>query len=292
MGDFSAQRSQQIRKRLGELLPDIGSGALAVQEAMRYSCMGEGKMVRPTLCLLVHEAVGNPNPALCLDAACAVEMVHCSSLILDDLPSMDDAHLRRGQITTHRRYGVDTAILAAVGLLNLAFKTVACSEHGNAETKIQIISILNSAIGSDGLIAGQEFDLKLFKESDPGTDIETVNWLKTGILFASAAEIGSVAGGASPQVRQAVHRFAGFIGCAFQTVDDIIDKTETTSQSGKDINKDDGKSTLARTAGVSHSRSMARNQIEMAIEEISQSNIDSGALEAYVGKMFSKYTTE
>ncbi len=289
MGDFSAQRSQQIRKRLDELLPESNSGISSVHEAMRYACLGEGKMVRPTLCLLVHEAAGNPNPALCLDAACAVEMVHCSSLILDDLPSMDDANLRRGQNTTHRQFGVDTAILASVGLLNLAFKVVASCKEGSADARLQIITILNSAIGSDGLIAGQEIDLALFKENEPATDIDTVNWLKTGILFASAAEIGSVAAGASPDVRQAVHRFAGHIGGAFQTIDDLIDKTESVAITGKDANKDDGKTTLVRSAGINQSKLAARRQIEQAFDELSKCNMDSTAIEAYVGKMFSRY---
>ncbi|MGI9400298.1 MAG: polyprenyl synthetase family protein [Rhizobiaceae bacterium] len=292
MGDFSAHRSQQIKKRLGELLPDNNPGDLAVHQAMRYSCLGEGKMVRPTLCLLVHEAAGNPNPAFCLDAACAVEMVHCSSLILDDLPSMDDAQLRRGQFTTHKQFGVDTAILAAVGLLNLAFKVVADSEHGDAESRLQIISILNTAIGSDGLIGGQENDLNLFRGNGSVTDIDTVNWMKTGILFASAAEIGSVAAKSGPETRAAFRRFAGHIGCAFQTVDDMIDKTGTIASAGKDIDKDNGKATLVRTDGLSQSKSAARQQIDLAFEELSNCDIESRALEAYFSKMFSRYIDE
>jgi geranylgeranyl diphosphate synthase type II len=140
--------------RLDELVPSGTGQAQALHESIRYSLLASGKRIRPVLAILTCKYLGEKELAV-LDPACAIEMVHTASLILDDMPSMDDASLRRGRPTNHLVFGDDTATLASVALLNRAFGVISEAEGLTALIRVELIRLLSEAIGSNGIIAGQ-----------------------------------------------------------------------------------------------------------------------------------------
>ena len=158
LGELAQLRSAS-NQRLSDLLPVETKQPASLHKAMRYSLLGPGKRVRPIMSCFVCEALGHDPFAFALDAGCAVEMVHTASLILDDLPCMDDAGQRRGRTTTHIAFGEATAILASIGLMNRAYEVLAQNSHADDVTKTLSQQILAASIGSDGLVAGQEIDL-------------------------------------------------------------------------------------------------------------------------------------
>src|SRR3954465_15650459 len=182
----------RVSRRLPALIPPASQRPEPVHQAMQYALTGAGKRVRPVLTLAVADLFGTASEPV-LDLACAVEMVHACSLILDDLPAMDDAHLRRGRPTVHREFGENVALLAALGLLNRAYAIVAQATHRlslRRYTAEDMVHHLDAAIGSDGLIGGQALDL-LSRPED--LDLEVLEYIhshKTGALFMAAGEVG------------------------------------------------------------------------------------------------------
>ncbi|MEL7061569.1 MAG: polyprenyl synthetase family protein, partial [Acidobacteriota bacterium] len=207
----------QVNARLPELLPAADEEPRQVHRAMHYAATGQGKRLRPVLTLVVADLFGTAGPNV-LDLACAVEMVHACSLVLDDLPMMDDATLRRGRETTHRVFGEDVAVLASYGLLNRAYALVAERAHRlslERYTPEDLVHLLTEAVGSRGLVGGQALDL----ESTPADiDLERLEFIhshKTGALFTAAAELGAMAVDARRRDLAAVTRYAKNLGLAF-----------------------------------------------------------------------------
>ncbi|TFY98808.1 polyprenyl synthetase family protein [Ramlibacter rhizophilus] len=186
---------------------------------MRVAVLGPAKRLRPLLTLLAGEALGSESPAL-LEAACAVEFIHCASLVLDDLPCMDDAALRRGQPALHRLVGEDVALLATVGLMALASQVLARAPGLDALRCCRLVEVLNAAVGPAGLVQGQYRDLRLGATGCEAGD--ELNELKTGVLFAAALEMAAVVAGREDQV-PALRQAALALGRAFQLRDDLDD---------------------------------------------------------------------
>ena len=205
----------------------LGPGARpAVQAAIEDSLFAPGKRLRPILALMVAEVLRG-DPESVLPAAGAIEMVHTASLILDDLPCMDDATTRRGRPTCHVAHGEATAILAAFALQNRAFEILGEGWPGGPDASVRagLTRDLARAIGLDGMIAGQAADLEM---TDRVIDFQTLEFIhsrKTGALFTASAELGAAAARASPAERAAVSAYAKNLGLAFQVVDDLIDAT-------------------------------------------------------------------
>ncbi|HEX7182797.1 MAG TPA: polyprenyl synthetase family protein [Thermoanaerobaculia bacterium] len=257
-------------RRLPELLPSPGERPEPVRRAMEYALTGPGKRVRPVLTLMVAELFGQRSGTV-LDLACAVEMVHACSLVLDDLPSMDDASLRRGRPTAHRMFGESVALLAALALLNRAYALVAASANRlslRRYTPEDMVHHLAAAIGSDGLIGGQALDLL----SGPGEmDLELLEYIhshKTGALFMAAAELGAMAADARRKDLEAVSRFAKNLGLAFQISDDLLDVLGTPEETGKDIAKDTGKVTFVKLLGVPGAQALAAELLGFAVASL------------------------
>ena len=214
-------RRLEIETALAAWFPQTGSSG--VVEAARYSLFAPAKRLRPILSTFVAELLGGDSRRI-LPAACAVEMVHTSSLILDDLPCMDDATLRRGRATCHVRFGEATAVLAAFALLNRAFEILAAGWPGSPieAGRLALARDLAAAVGLDGMIAGQHRDLEMTEQPlDFGT-LEFIHSRKTGALFMASAAVGVMATRASEGVRTAVLAYAKNLGLAFQIVDDVI----------------------------------------------------------------------
>jgi geranylgeranyl diphosphate synthase type II len=244
-----------VDRRLHQLLPGPAEPPELLHQAMAYSLLARGKRLRPILALAVSQHLGERD-RLALDPGCAIEMVHAASLIMDDLPAMDDAELRRGQPTAHRRFGVDVALLASVALLNRAFGVVAASEGLSADARIQIVDVLADAVGSRGLVGGQVLDLRARAADMPRGELEQLNGMKTGALFVAAAAIGGIVAGAPDAVVATLKHLGRELGLAFQIADDILDTADFAHTTGKDTGKDVGKPTLGRVLGPAGARAL------------------------------------
>ena len=235
--------------------------APAVEAAVETSLFAPAKRLRPILALLVAEVLkGDPDAVL--PAGCAIEMVHTASLILDDLPSMDDAKTRRGRPTCHVAHGEATAILAAFALMNRAFEILAEGWEGGPDAAARggIARELARAIGTDGMIAGQSVDLLMTDRSIDFPTLEFIHSRKTGALFMASAALGAMAARARTAEVASVVAYAKNLGLAFQIVDDLIDATGG-QEAGKDVGKDLKKTTFVSFSGVEGARALAQELI-------------------------------
>lgn len=260
----------QVEVRLPELVPGRGQRPERVHEAVSYALTSPGKRLRPVLTLVVAEMLGETRPEV-LDLACAVEMVHACSLVLDDLPSMDDASLRRGRPTTHRVYGEDVAVLAAMALLNRAYAVVVESTqrlHLKRWATEDLVHHLAAAIGTGGLIGGQALDLESREDDLDLERLEYIHSHKTGSLFIAAGELGAMAADARRRDLDAITRYAKNLGLAFQISDDLLDVVATPEQTGKDSHQDTHRVTFVKLLGVDGARALAGELIAFAIASL------------------------
>ena len=266
----SQSKIDALRAAINTRLEIFAAGskfAPRLNAAIAHSLLAPGKRFRPILCVLIAQEFG-ANSDIALDAGCAAEMVHTASLILDDLPCMDDADLRRGLPTTHLKFDESTAILAAVGLLNRAYGIIAKIPNLNAQSKVDLTELLSRAVGSYGLIAGQIADLD---NDDMNTDqahVEEVNALKTGALFdytiLAAAKISELNAAQTEHAPQ----FSRQIGLAFQLLDDLKDRVLSEAQAGKTIDRDIGKATLVALGGEEAAKRTLAGYMQAADEAL------------------------
>jgi geranylgeranyl diphosphate synthase type II len=200
-----------------------------------------------------------------LDFGCALEMVHTASLILDDLPCMDDGAMRRGQPTLHRRFGEDTAVLSAVALLNQAYAVIASDDGLGPETRLRLSVMLAGAVGFGGLAAGQMRDLRDSAATRDEAALTSLNHQKTGVLFVAALEGGAVIAGADGAACLTARTFAERLGFAFQLCNDLQDRTSTAEATGKDVLQDKDRVTFVTLWGVERTRDRIRAVIEEAL---------------------------
>jgi|EndMetStandDraft_5_1072996.scaffolds.fasta_scaffold88364_2 geranylgeranyl diphosphate synthase, type II len=266
-----------IDERLSSLIPPAEQAPAALHQSMRHSLLAPGKRVRALLLILAAKHFGAEESAA-LAPACAVEMVHAASLILDDLPAMDNATLRRGLPANHRVYGEATAILASVALLNRAFGVIAEESALPGAARVRLTSILSHAIGSEGLVAGQEADLKWQPVAATRKDVELVHARKTAALFSAATEMGAVAAGFDGEDAQRMRDFGRRLGLAFQVLDDLLDVLAAREEIGKDVGRDSGKPSMARTVGLEEAQREARQHIDGAASLVTHANGGRGML--------------
>ena len=249
--DFDAATTdarRNIDARLAQLMPQTLDGQPELAAALRDGVLAPGKRLRPLMTLFAAEDLGGAR-APAIDAGCAVEMIHAASLVLDDMPSMDDALLRRGLPAVHVGHGEDIALLVSVAAISHAYALLAGIEPLSAQARIDCVMILTQAVGTKGLVGGQFADLRGGKSQRPTTEISATNSLKTGSLFVAAAEIGAVVAGADVRTRSCLRTFAEELGHAFQLLDDLLDGGMNSVQIGKDVGKDVGKSTMLSMMG-------------------------------------------
>jgi len=226
-----------------------------------------GKRIRGTLTLAVGESLGAAQSDL-VDAACAFEMIHTCSLLLDDLPAMDDAEFRRGQPAHHRAHGQDLTILTAVAMLNHSYAAVVDSWKLAKPRRWALPAILAEvieAVGWNGSIGGEAVDLH---SEDRELDFHTLEYIhsrKTGALFVASATVGAMLADCRESALTSVRAYAKNLGLAFQISDDILDITATKEQLGKDVGKDGEKLTFVKLAGLDGARELNRELIETAI---------------------------
>ena len=226
---------------------------------MRYSLFAGGKRLRPVLCLAAAEACGGAlEPAL--PTACAVECIHTSSLIHDDLPCMDDDDLRRGRPTSHKVFGEGLAVLAGDALLTIAFEILTAA-HGTARYPVAaLLRELAQAAGSRALIAGQVADLEGEGKKLTLRELRFIHEAKTAALLTASIRLGGMSANATPAKLEALTAFGMNLGLAFQVIDDILDVTQTSEKLGKSAGKDVAaqKATYPALLGLEKSRKEAQ----------------------------------
>lgn len=237
--------------------------------AMRHAVLGGGKRFRPFL-TLQSAALFGVEPSFAQTAACAVELIHCYSLVHDDLPCMDNDELRRGRPTVWKAYDEWTAVLAGDALQSLAFEILSApTGHDNPTVRAELVLALSCAGGAAGMVGGQILDLEADKlQSGPHRDIAHITRLqamKTGKLIAVACELGAILGNASAEDAKALKIYGDALGFAFQISDDLLDAEGQTEAVGKATGKDAaaGKATLVSLFGAQQ----ARHHLDQAIDQ-------------------------
>lgn len=211
---------------------DRGDAPRKLAAAIHHAVFPGGARVRPRLCLAVAQACGSIDKNAAVAAAVSIELLHCASLVHDDLPCFDDADIRRGLPTVHAAFGEPIAVLAGDALIVLAFDTLATAGNVSPQLALALTRALVRAAGSPyGIAAGQAW------ESESTIEIEAYQRAKTGALFISACQAGALAGGGTPA---AWTRFGDELGLAYQAADDLRDVLCRSGEIGKPIGQDSG----------------------------------------------------
>jgi farnesyl diphosphate synthase len=245
-----------VERRLAAIL-DRAARAGAPERivaAMRHAALGGGKRLRPFLAIESAGLFGVAAETV-VDAAAAIECVHCYSLVHDDLPAMDNDDLRRGRPTVHKAFDEWTAILAGDALLTLAFEVLAGSrEHADPTVGTALIAALARAAGAAGMVGGQCLDLEAEKLASPprpgAAHVERLQAMKTAALIRFACEAGAILGRAAPEERRALAAYGARLGLAFQIADDLLDVEGDAAALGKAVGKDRAKATLHSASDI------------------------------------------
>jgi len=265
-----AETAQLIADALAARLGPVAGPRGRVVEAMRAGSLNGGKRLRPFL-VLESAALFEVPRSRAVNTATALEMVHCYSLIHDDLPAMDDSDLRRGKPTVHKLFDDATAILAGDGLLTEAFAVLSEEEtHPDPAVRIDLVAHLAAAAGAAGMVGGQMIDLSPERSALDLAGITELQALKTGALIGFAGQAGCILGDATSAERQAIERYCNALGLAFQIADDILDVEGTTAALGKPAQADAAmdKATFVGQLGLDGAKAKARDLVERAVAEL------------------------
>ncbi len=262
--------AERVDARLDVLLPGPATRPPELVAAMRYACLAPGKRLRPALCLAACEATGG-DPESALSPACALELVHCFSLIHDDLPAIDNDDLRRGRPTCHVKFGEGLAILAGDALFALAFQTLVAPSVGivpPASRRMECLRIVTQAVGVEGLVAGEAADVLAEGRQIQPEELHYIHSKKTGALISASCEMGAVLAGGNRTAIRRLARFGAAVGLAFQIADDILNETSTPEKLGKSAGSDRQrkKATYPSLVGLKESRSQAEALLAESIE--------------------------
>jgi farnesyl diphosphate synthase len=247
---------------LESVLPEVSADRL--REAMRYAVLGQGKRLRPFLVVQSAGLFGVAD-AHSLRVGAALEALHCYSLVHDDLPSMDNDDLRRGQPTVHRKFDEATAILAGDGLLTFAFEVLTDeATHPAPAIRVELVSALAKSAGEAGMVGGQMLDIEADRLGfNSYAEISAMQARKTGALFRFACEAGAILGEADAM---ALRQYADYIGLAFQIADDVLDIESSAETMGKATQKDKGKgkATFVDLLGLDGAKTEALRLVDAA----------------------------
>ena len=260
--EYQAQQCAAVDAALQRWVPSESTPPETIHKAMRYSLFAGGKRIRPVLCIAAASAVSD-FPAGVENAACTLELIHTYSLIHDDLPALDNDDLRRGRPTNHKVFGDAVAILAGDSLLTLAFEVLARLEGVDSCRKVWLAAELAAAAGTvGGMIAGQVHDLEGEGKFPTAELLHRIHRAKTGALIRASVRMGAIYAKADDTQLDALSRYGGHIGLAFQIVDDILDVEQPSEKLGKTAGKDaqQRKITFPAVYGLERSRKMAEEQ--------------------------------
>ncbi len=264
---YIASQRRSLETALENHLPySSQSRAERLNEALRYSMFPGGKRWRPMLTLLGAKLAGAPERAA-LPVACAMEFLHTSSIIFDDLPAMDDANLRRGRASLHREFGESVALLAGLALLNESYSLLArtARQFGDCEAAAWLVAEAARCIGADGMIGGQMVDLEL-RGAEQGTETLVSRNLKTTALMRLTMIAGAVSCGANEADAKVLADFGESLGMAYQICDDLLDELADTELLGKPARQDlrHSRSNFVTELGVDGAHRLAGDLLEEA----------------------------
>ena len=231
-------------------------------EAMRYAVFPGGARIRPRLCIAVAQACLDDRPEISDAAATAIELLHCASLVHDDLPCFDDAECRRGKPSVHKAFGEELAVLVGDGLIVLAFEELARSSVSHPARVVELMGIVCRSVGAaGGIIAGQGW------ESEPSIDLQVYQRAKTGALFAASTEAGAAAAGAHSEPWRALGEK---LGEAYQVADDIRDVIGNPDAIGKPTGRDEAldRPSAVRELGLSGAKARLKHVVDQAVASI------------------------
>ena len=266
MSEFDARIKETaalVESALDAFLPRREGPLGRVVDAMRHGALDGGKRLRPFLAIAAADMFDCPR-ARSVRAGCAVEMIHCYSLIHDDLPAMDDSDLRRGRPSVHKAFDDATAILAGDALLTQAFEILAEREtHPDAEIRCRLALELARASGKVGMVGGQMIDIYAEQKTFDLAGIEELQRLKTGAIIRFSAMGGGIVGGASEAEIGALTAYAEDLGLAFQIVDDLLDAFGDAESLGKPVGQDADmdKATFVKLLGAEGARAKAKELV-------------------------------
>ncbi|KAM7267927.1 hypothetical protein ACFE04_010093 [Oxalis oulophora] len=267
--EYMATKVKQVNKVLADIVPL--TDPLKLHQAMRYSLLDGGKRVLPILCMASCALVGGEDESIVMPMACALEMIHTTSLIQDDLPCMDDDDLRRGKPTNHKVFGEATSLLASDALIALAFEHIVKNTRNvSAEKVLQAIAIICSANGSEGTVAGQFMDLASEGKNVSLSELEYIHVHKTAKLVEAAAVCGVLLGGGTADDMQRIGKYARCIGLLHQVVDDILGLTKSSQDLGKTAGKDlvTDKATYPKLMGIDNAKKYAGELMNEAHQQL------------------------
>ena len=240
--------------------------------AMQYAVLGGGKRFRPFLLIETAKLFG-VQPTQTLNAACALECIHCYSLAHDDLPAMDNDDLRRGQPTLHKAFDEATAILAGDALLTIAFEILSDQKtHADPQIRIRLVTECASSAGWAGMVGGQVLDLQeegKGKKTRLGV-IQRIHTMKTAMLIEAACACGAIIAGPGRKAEDHIRTFGRVLGLAFQASDDVLDATGATATLGKTAGKDAQaeKATIVARMGLEKAQNYVRELEAAALEAL------------------------
>lgn len=254
-----------------------------VGRAMLYALQGDGKRLRPALCVAAYWALGGSHELAIQRLAAALEILHTYSLVHDDLPCMDNDDVRRGRTATHRVFGDGVAIVAGAALIPLAFRVAgqALGELGLPQAaRMRVTALLAEAAGAAGMVGGQLLDLQGGAHITGVAELEHIHAAKTGALIEASCVMGALAADATTPQLAAVRTYATHLGLAFQITDDVLDETASSAQLGKTAGKDrhHAKATYPALLGLEGARARARQEAEQARQALQSAGINDKLL--------------
>jgi len=262
---YIRENTEFIDRKLQEYMTNRTPLLKVLQESINYTLFSGGKRIRPLFCFIVGELFDLSREKL-TSLACAVEMIHTASLIMDDLPHMDNATTRRGKPANHVIYGQDVAALASIGLLTRAYEVVLNDPGLPDEKKSKVVSKLANVVGIDGMVGGQFVDLKFSNKSMEHATLDYIHTHKTAVLFAASGTTTAIIGDATEAEVQALEVYANNIGFAFQIADDLLDVLGDTKEVGKTLKRDSGNFVVLH--GVEKSKQVLQEHASRATEAI------------------------
>ena len=277
---------QSINQHLASLLPQSDT---RLNQAMRYSTLNGGKRLRPLLTTAIcHDSKTKDDY---MSAACAIELIHCYSLIHDDLPCMDNAMLRRNRPTCHMQFDEATALLAGNALCTLAFEAITRTSSTRTPQQTQmLINTLAKACGSDGLMGGQSLDIYHTNNSKITLNqLEDMHQRKTGALFSTSISFGITLSPLTENDKQQLTHYGSLLGKAFQMADDILDYTATQEQTGKDALQDTEKNTYITVLGLEATQNQLKHLFEELFAALDAANTPFPMLKAITNQFYNAH---
>ena len=271
--EYLARIAKDAEAKFDEHLPPVKDRPCRLHEAMRYSLFAGGKRLRPGLAKAAFDMFGGKGDKIWL-ATSALEMLHTFSLIHDDLPCVDNDDYRRGKLTSHKKFGESTAVMAGDALCIHAFEMM--GKTGNAKA----IEVLAHLLGTYGMIGGEMTDIECEGKTVDLEIVDYIHYHKTAALIEASLLVGAMLADASEKDMEIVRNYGRSIGLAFQIVDDILDIVSTTEELGKDAGSDieKGKATYPSIVGLEKSRERARELYEESIKALDGLKCDTSIL--------------